>query len=141
MVKLPPEPLQVVLFALTSKPAGAVTVKLPVIKFTPDTLKVVEDDAVPVVVVKADGVPVVEITGVTTVKIAEVAAGAVFVALSVAVPAAIEMPRVPAPVMPEIVTVYAVPEPDRATVPLAVPVLFNVIFASAKVLVLKFASA
>ena len=67
MVKLPPEALHVALSALTSKPAGAVTVKLPVIKFTPDTLKVVEDDAVPVVVLKADGVPVVEMVGVATV--------------------------------------------------------------------------
>ena len=67
MVTWPPDALQLALFALTSKPAGAVTVKLPVIKFTPDTLKVVEDDAVPVVVLKADGAPVVEMMGVATV--------------------------------------------------------------------------
>src|ERR1700679_3928756 len=67
MVKLPPDALQAVLFALTSKPAGAVTVKFPVIKPAPDILKVVGDDAVPVVVLKADGVPVVEMVGVSVV--------------------------------------------------------------------------
>jgi hypothetical protein len=43
--------------------------------------------------------------------------------------------------MPEMVTVYEVPEPDNPTVPLTVPVWLSVIFPMAKVLVLKFASA
>ena len=84
---------------------------------------------------------VVAATGCTTLNVADAPdAGAKFPALSLAVPAAIEMPKVPAPVIPEMVTVYEVPEPDNPTVPLAVLVLLSVIFPSAKVLVLKFAS-
>lgn len=68
-------------------------------------------------------------------------AGAKFPAMSLAVPGAIEMPNVPAPVMFEIVTVYEVPDPDNPKVPLALPVVLSVIFERLKVLVLKFASA
>ena len=53
---------------------------------------------------------------------------------SVAVPAAIVIPKVPSPVMPLIVTVLVVvPPPETATVPLAVPVVFKVILPGTKV--------
>lgn len=109
--------------------------------FEPDTLKLVEDDAVPDVVLNAVGVPVVEMMGVTTLKAVDADAVDVFPALSLAVPAAIEIPNVPLPVMPEMATVYEVPEPDKPTVPLAVPVWLSVILPGTSVLVLKFASA
>src|SRR6266516_3124982 len=54
------------------------------------------------------------------------AAGAVLPARSVAVPVAMEMPRVPSPLMPERVTVRVLPLPVTATVALAVPVVFSV---------------
>ena len=53
-------------------------------------------------------------------------AGAKLPARSLAVPAAIDIPNVPSPVIPEIVTVRVLPLPLTAIVPLAVPVLFNV---------------
>ena len=68
-------------------------------------------------------------------------AGAVLPAVSLAVPAAIEMPSVPSPEMLEIVTVRVVPVPDTASVPVAVPVVFSVMFPVASVLLLKFVSA
>ena len=40
---------------------------MPAFIFAPDTLKLVEEDTVPDVVVNADGVPLVEITGMVTV--------------------------------------------------------------------------
>src|SRR3990172_9032331 len=62
------------------------------------------------------------------------AAAALFVAKSLAVPAAIDIPSVPSPIMLEMVTVrVAVPVPLTATVPLAVPVLFRIISAGARV--------
>ena len=69
------------------------------------------------------------------------AAGARLPARSEAVPAAIEIPSVPLPVMPPMVTVRVRPEPETLIVPLAVPVSFRVMFAGASVLALKFASA
>ena len=58
-------------------------------------------------------------------------------ATSVAVAAAIEIPNVPSPVMPEIVTVrVATSDPDTATVPLAVPVVFNVMLPVVSVIAL-----
>ena len=69
------------------------------------------------------------------------AAGARLPARSEAVPAAIEIPREPSPVMLLMVTVRVRPEPETLSVPLAVPVLFRVMFAAARVLELKFASA
>ena len=58
------------------------------------------------------------------------AAGAGFPPDVVAVPDASEIPSVPSPDMPEIVTVRVnVPEPDTPTVPVAVPVVFSVTFA------------
>ena len=78
----------------------------------------------------------------STVKVVDAnEAGAEFPARSVAVPAAIEIPNVPLPVIPEIVTVRVVPEPVTPTVPLAVLVLFNVMLPVPSVLELKFASA
>ncbi len=54
------------------------------------------------------------------------AAAARFPTVSDAVPEAIEMPRVPSPLMLEMVTVRVVrPEPDTATVPVAVPVVLS----------------
>src|SRR5213592_1562151 len=69
------------------------------------------------------------------------AAGAVLPAVSVAVPAAIEMPSVPLPVMLESVTVRGVPLPVTAIDAVAVPVVFSVISPTASVLELKFVSA
>lgn len=71
----------------------------------------------------------------STVKVvAGPAAGAKFAALSLAVPAAMEMPSVPVPVILLIVTVRVVlPEPLTLTVPLAVPVLFRVTLAAISV--------
>ncbi len=70
------------------------------------------------------------------------AAGARFPARSVAVPAAIEMPSVPLPVMPESVTVRVRPLPLTARPELAAdPVLITVMFPDTRVLLLKFVSA
>jgi hypothetical protein len=68
------------------------------------------------------------------------AAAALLPAVSVAVPAAIEIPSVPSPVRLLIVIVRVVPEPVTPTVPLAVPVLLRVTFPVASVLALKFVS-
>ena len=71
---------------------------MPASMFVPDTLKLVDEDAVPLVVLNAEGVPVVEMVGVTTLKVADAPdAGAKFPAKSEAVPAAMEMPKVPTP--------------------------------------------
>ena len=86
----------------------------------------------------------IEIVGavLSTVKVAlGPAAGARLPTRSVAVPAAIEIPSVPLPVMLLMVTVRVRPEPETLIVPLAVPVVFRVMFAGARVLALKFASA
>src|SRR5213595_768956 len=69
------------------------------------------------------------------------AAGAVLPAVSVAVPAAMEIPRVPLPVRLESVTVRVVPLPVTAIDAVAVPVVFSVISPTAIVLELKFVSA
>src|SRR5882724_11854099 len=70
------------------------------------------------------------------------AAGARLPAVSEAVPAAIEIPRVPLPVMPERVTTrVVVPAPTDTVVALAVPVLFSVMLPAASVLEAKWASA
>ena len=70
------------------------------------------------------------------------AAGARFPARSEAVPAAIEIPSEPSPVMLLIVIVRVRPVPlTPLIVPPAVPVLFRLMLATAKVLALKFASA
>ena len=92
----------------------------------------------------AEGLPILILGAVlSTVKVVEAAdEGAVLPALSLAVPKAIEMPNVPFPVAPEIVTVRVVPVPDDTlTVPLAVPVLFKVILPVLSKLALKLASA
>src|SRR4051794_27857157 len=69
------------------------------------------------------------------------AAGLLLAAVSVAVPAAREIPRVPSPVMPDSVTVRVAPVPETATVALAVPVRFSVTSPADRVLALKLASA
>jgi hypothetical protein len=64
------------------------------------------------------------------------AANAVLPTVSDAVAAAMEMPSVPFPVMPEIVTVrVAVPEPETPTVPVTPPVVLSVTLAFASVTV------
>ena len=68
------------------------------------------------------------------------AAGALLPARSVAVPAAMEIPSVPLPVILLIVTVRVKPVPVTATVPVAVPVVFRVILPVASVLALKLVS-
>src|SRR5213083_3709749 len=69
------------------------------------------------------------------------AAGAVLPAVSVAVPAAMEIPRVPLPVRLESVTARVVPVPDTPIDAVAVPVVFSVISPTPSVLALKFGSA
>ena len=95
--------------------------------------------------VRLDDTSVMELIVVgagVTVKVVEgPAAPAVLPALSEAVPAAIEIPNVPVPEMEEIVTVRVVLLPDTAKLPVAVPVVFSVIFEVLNVLVLKLASA
>ena len=92
--------------------------------------------------IESEGELIVTVGAVlSTVKVAlGPAAGAAFPAVSVAVPAVIEIPIEPSPVMLEMVTVRVFPEPETTTVPLAVPVLFNVTLPAARVLELKFAS-
>lgn len=68
MVLFPPDPLQVLLSRLISNPAGTVAVTLAT-RFVPDTLKLVDDEAVPVVVVNATGVPLVDMVGVAVVTL------------------------------------------------------------------------
>ena len=68
------------------------------------------------------------------------AAAARFPAMSLAVPAASEMPSVPSPVIEPIVTVRVLPAPLMLTVPLAVPVLLSVTSAVDSVLALKLVS-
>ena len=65
----PPDPLHALLLRLISNPGGTVAVTLAT-RFVPDTLKLVEDDAVPDVVLIAEGVPLVAIAGVAVVKLA-----------------------------------------------------------------------
>ena len=68
------------------------------------------------------------------------AAGALLPAGSPAVPAPMEIPSVPPPVIALMVTVYRVPAPLTLTVPLAVPVLLSVMFAGVRALVIMLAS-
>src|SRR6266478_4285929 len=69
------------------------------------------------------------------------AAPALLPAVSVAVPAAMEIPSVPSPVMPERLTVRVLPVPVTPTVVAsAVPVLFNVMLPDDSVLELKLVS-
>ena len=68
------------------------------------------------------------------------AAGARLPTVSEAVPALSESPKVPSPVIDEIVTIRVLPEPETATAPLAVPVLLSVMLALESVLALKLAS-
>ena len=89
-----------------------------------------------------EGLPILIVGAVlSTVKVEDgPAAGAVFPARSLAVPDAIEIPKVPSPLILEMVTVRVVPEPVTPKVPVAVPVVFKVIFPVASVLELKLAS-
>ena len=61
------------------------------------------------------------------------AAGARLPAKSEAVSAASEIPNVPSPVMPLMVTVRVSPVPETPTVPVAVPVVFSVMSEAASV--------
>ncbi len=69
------------------------------------------------------------------------AAGAQLPARSEAVPAAIEIPRVPLPVMLLMVTVRVRPEPETLTEPLAFPVVFSVTLGTARLMPLRIGSA
>ena len=91
----------------------------------------------------ADGALIVTVGGVlSTVKVLlGPAAGALFPAVSVAVPAAIEIPSEPSPVMPERVTVRVVPLPVTAIDAVPVPVVFKVMLPAVSVPELKLASA
>ena len=60
------------------------------------------------------------------------AAGVRFAAKSAAVPLASDIPRVPFPVMLEIVTVRMLPLPATATMPVAEPVVFRITSAALK---------
>ena len=85
-------------------------------------------DTGPFRVTLLDG-PLIPIVGpeLSTAKVAlGPEAGAVFPARSAAVPAAIEIPKVPSPVMLLMVTVRELPVPLMPMLPLAVPVLFKV---------------
>ena len=62
------------------------------------------------------------------------AAPAVFPAVSLAVPEAMEMPNVPSPLMLDSVTVRVDPLPLTPTVAVAVPVVFNVTLPFARVI-------
>lgn len=76
----------------------------------------------------ADGAPIVAL-GIefATWKVALGPAESADPAAFVAVPAATDMPRVPSPVIPDMVTVRVVRSvPVTVTVPLAVPVLFRI---------------
>ena len=97
----------------------------------------------PALVSEAEGEPM-DIVGavLSTVKVVLAEeAGAVLPAVSVAVLAAMVIPKVPFPVMLEIVTVLVVPVPLTAMVPVAVLVVFSVILPVARVLELKLVSA
>ena len=61
--------LQFVLSRLISNPDETVAVIFPV-RLVPDTLILVDDDGVPVVVLKAEKLPVFEMVGVNVVKLA-----------------------------------------------------------------------
>jgi hypothetical protein len=77
----------------------------------------------------------------TTLNVADgPAASARLPGISCAVFAPIDIPKVPKPVMFEIVTVYEVFEPLKPIVPVAVPVVFSVMSPSDRVLKLKLAS-
>jgi len=119
-------------------------VKLPDagFRFDADMLKLVDEPGVPdVVAVSVVVPPGTDIVGCTTLNVVDGPdAGAVLPARSDAVPAAIEIPNVPVPVMPEMVTVRVVPEPETPMVPDAPPVEFSVILPVASVLELKLAS-
>ena len=93
--------------------------------------------------IEREGALIVTVGGVlSTVKVAlGPAAGALFPARSVAVPAAIEIPSVPSPVMLERVTVRVVPLPVTAIDAVAVPLAFKAMLPAVNVLELKLASA
>ena len=96
----------------------------------------------PVRVALADGALMPTVGAVlSTVKVALAEdAGAEFPAVSVAVPAAMVMPRVPLPLMPEMLTVRVFPVPVTPRVPVAVPVGFRVMLPVARVEAEKFGS-
>jgi hypothetical protein len=68
MVLLPPDPLQLLLSRLTSNPDGTVAITLA-IRFEPDTVILVGDEAVPLVVLNAESDPLGVIVGVAVVTL------------------------------------------------------------------------
>ena len=94
--------------------------------------------------VMLDDTSVIEliVVGCATAKVPDGPAPiSVFPARSVEVAAASVMPILPVPLIAEMVTVLVSPVPLTATLPVAVPVVFSVIFEVLNVLVLKLASA
>lgn len=92
----------------------------------------------------SDGAPILIVGAIlSTLNVVDApGAGAVLPARSLAVPAAIDMPRLPLPVIPDIVTVRVKPEPVTFTMlAVAEPVVFKVTLPFANVLLLKLASA
>src|SRR5687768_4492831 len=69
------------------------------------------------------------------------AAGAKFPAVSLAVPAAMEIPKAPLPLILSLLAALPISLPDTPIVPVAVPVAFKVMSVPLSVLALKFASA
>ena len=70
----------------------------------------------------------------STMKGALAPAAAVLPAKSLAVPAAMEMPSVPSPVMLEIVTVRVLPLPETLNVPVAEPAVLSEMSVGARVI-------
>jgi len=123
---------------VTVLPASAVPVKVGEVLLV--MLSPVMPLSLPAANIGVEGAAGAELS---TVKVAlGPAAGVRLPAVSEAVPAAMEIPIVPSPVMPERVTVRVVPVPVMPiVVALAVPVVFSVMFPDASVLELKNVSA
>ena len=110
---------------------------LPGVKLSPFMLKLSESDAVPAVVLNTWSMPLVVrlAGGAVTLKVDEITDGAISPVWSVAVPGATIIPMLPEPVIPKMLTVYVLnPLGIKFTEPLALPVVFSVIFDCVSVL-------
>ena len=117
--------------------------KLPVLSPVIGSVKVAVYCTVAALVVPDDtSVMELIVVGCATAKVPEGPAPiSVLPARSVEVAAASVIPILPLPLIAEMVTVLVNPVPLTAILPVAVPVVFKVIFEVLKVLVLKLASA
>ncbi len=89
----------------------------------------------PVLVTVAEGALIVSFgTVLTTANVLLGPAPAHAPAILLAVPGSTLIPRVPSPVIAEIITVLVFPVPVTVTVPLVLPVLFRVILAAERVM-------